>query len=260
MTVVISPHDTISWSLYVLGEYELDAMRDTLTFLRSLGYCQPRGRGTVIDLGANNGVTCVGMLHAGEFARAIAIEPEPGNHALLQRNVVQNGLQGRVTSLAAAVSDVAGTLEFELSPQNFGDHRVRMVPMPGTWERFDERARRTITVESAPLDTLLDRVPPEFTADIALVWMDVQGHEGYVVRGGGRLWARGVPLVTEVWPYGIGRAGMSRETFSATLASHWGTFAIRQRGGFEQHPISEIVDVYTDLERAGRFQNLILLP
>ena len=41
---------------------------------------------------------------------------------------------------------------------------------------------------------------------VRLVWIDVQGHEARVLRGAGQLLQAGVPIVFELWPYGLRRA------------------------------------------------------
>ena len=54
--------DVISQHLYTRGQYELEWIADSLAFLRSQQLCPPRGQGTVLDIGANNGVISIGML------------------------------------------------------------------------------------------------------------------------------------------------------------------------------------------------------
>jgi hypothetical protein len=124
-TINLGKEDYIGRDLYANGEYELEVVSATMDFLRSIGKCPPKGEGTVVDIGANIGVISIGLLHTGECHRAIAIEPEPRNVALIERNVRQNGLQSKYITLPFAASNQRGELVFELSDDNFGDHRVR---------------------------------------------------------------------------------------------------------------------------------------
>src|SRR5205807_5320043 len=43
--------------------------------------------------------------------------------------------------------------------------------------------------------------------DVTLLWMDIQGHEGHVLRGASALTGRGVPVVMELDPEALGRHG-----------------------------------------------------
>jgi len=252
----------IARSLYCKGEFELDLMLRTAAHLRSIGAIPAKGTGTLLDLGANMGVTSVGMLTHDEFDRAIAIEPAPRNFELLQRNVRQNGLDRRVVCLPLAVSDRSGTVSFELSDTNFGDHRVRLEGGTKHEELDRESDRRVISVPSRPIDEMLAALPREFTDPLALVWMDVQGFEGFAIRGGASLFADAPPVMTEVWPYGIRRSGMAIAEFVALVQSHWSRFW-RLRGPrgdrhFASHPISAFSTVVDELGLGGAYDNILL--
>lgn len=232
---VATTDDAIGKSLFCEGQYELDLVTRTLAFLRERGRLPPRGQGTMADVGANNGVISIGALTAGELDKAIAIEPDPGNVALLQRNVEQNGLTTRVTCVPRAVSSAAGKVEFELSDSNLGDHRVRTAPpQPGQSDLYGESRRAVITVEAMRLDDLLSG------RDLSLIWMDVQGHEGHVLAGADRLISLGIPVVCEVWPYGLRRAGTSDEAFASTARRYWKEYWVLRDGAYVRAPIEEL--------------------
>ncbi|MFQ6006808.1 MAG: FkbM family methyltransferase [Woeseia sp.] len=90
-----------------------------MKFLRSNQECPSNGQGTIVDIGAHNGVTSIGMLCPGELEQAIAREPEPRNFSMLRRSVALNGLKDRVVSLSFAVSDRIDEFDFEISKNNF---------------------------------------------------------------------------------------------------------------------------------------------
>lgn len=259
-TIATDAEDPISRSLFFHGHFELDLVAQTLACLRELGLCPPVGQGTVIDVGANIGVISIGMLHNREFARAIAIEPDPRNFSLLERNVRQNRLAEKMTCLPVAVSDRQGTVEFELSAENFGDHRVRTASHgTSAAEAFGEAARRVISVPARRLDDLVAELPSEWTQDVALIWMDVQGHEGSVLRGARQLLSRGVPVVAEFWPYGLARSGMSRGDFLDLTSQVFTSFWALRQGRFVQHPIGALDRMFDELPGPNDFENLILV-
>jgi FkbM family methyltransferase len=253
----------IARTLYRKREYELGLMLQTVAHLRAIGMVPAKGAGTFLDVGANLGVTCLGMLTHGEFERAIAIEPAPRNFDLLRRNVHQNGFDARVICVQVAVSDRPGTLSFELSDTNLGDHRVRVGagadPHP---DRYRESQRSVISVRSETIDATLASLPVEYTDDLALVWMDVQGFEGFAIRGGGRLFGAGRPTVIEVWPYGLRRTGMAMGEFVDLVRAHWSRFWMlrgpKRNRHFVPYPVSVFETVFDELGFDGEYENVIL--
>lgn len=257
---VYTADQVIGRSLYCHHEFELDWTTQAVAFLRQTGRLPPRGSGTVLDVGANLGVISIGLLYSGEFQRAIAIEPEPNNFALLQHNARQNAFsEERYRCLRVAASDRDGELAFELSPENFGDHRVRAEARDGGEEQYQESARNVIRVRAEPLDQILDRLPRSLVDDIALVWLDTQGHEGSVFRGGPRLFGRPLPVATEIWPYGLRRAGFRLEEFCCLVSAGWSTFWRRDDDGrFVARPTSQLIELLQALDDAGSHDNVLL--
>lgn len=233
--------DAISKSLFCEGQYELELVTRTLAFLRSVRKLPEKGHGTLADVGANNGVISIGALTAGELASAVAIEPDPRNFALLQRNVAQNGLTARMTCLEVAVSSQAGTVPFELSESNLGDHRVRSGAYTSQPDQYGEASRRVISVPSARLDDLLEG------RDISLIWMDVQGHEGHAMAGAPRVLGTGVPLVCEVWPYGLERAGTSPADFCARAKQYWKDYWVLRGTEYVRYGIDQLPALFGEL-------------
>lgn len=252
--------EVIGKHLYCSGEFELDLIRNAFRFLREQKLMPPRGEGTILDIGANNGVISIGALHTGELERAIAIEPDPVNLRLLQCNVGLNRLADRVYCLPYAVSDREGEVELEICETNSGDHRIRIpeeLRVSSAPELFSESQRRVITVPSGPLDELLLGVPREFVESIAVVWVDVQGYEGYVFKGARELISKGLPVVAEIWPYGIHRAGMTQEQFCQIAAEHWTTYWVWRRWRFIGYPVDHLDLFFDELGWQDGFGNVI---
>jgi len=257
-TVLLAPSEIIGRSLFCKGQYELDLMQKTIAFLRSIEKCPPKGKGTIVDIGANNGVISIGMLYTGELEKAIAIEPEPQNFTLLQHNVNQNGLKDKVLCLHYAIASQKGEILLELSDTNFGDHRVRTnSPVVDSTELFHESERRVITVQADQLDNLLAGLPESFVNDIAVIWVDVQGYEGYVFMGAKNLLSKGIPVVSEISPYVIRRAGMTQEQFCDIARSIWTNYWVLRRGRFVRYPIATLDIFFDELGYDGNYENII---
>jgi FkbM family methyltransferase len=174
-------------------------------------------RRVLVDIGGNIGTISISAVVHGWVDRCVTFEPEPGNFRLLQSNILLNGVGDRITAHCIALSDgSASSLEFELSDDNFGDHRVRAGSAAGL---FGEERRRTIVVPARKLDDFVDGID----LDAALIWMDTQGFEGFVLSGARAFLDHGVPMVVEFWPYGMQRVGGLEPFLSAVTSGRYST-------------------------------------
>lgn len=261
LLTVSTRDEVIGRLLHSERQFQHDLTVRVSAFLREKSLLPPRGKGVLLDVGANNGVISVGLLVGGEYEAAIGIEPDPTNFALCKINVVQNALADRYTALQIAASDRVGELRFELSPDNFGDHRVRPLAdeVAGTAAALTS-GRETILVEARPIDDILGRLSLELTEAVSLVWIDVQGHEGYVFAGGNELFSRPVPVVAEIWPYGINQSGMGIPRFCEIASQYWSYFWVWRRcGRFVQYPVSELNKFCEELGDSGEFDDVVLV-
>ena len=185
-----------------VGHFEECHVALALQLLSQLGRLS--GKAIFLDIGANIGTHTLFALQNG-FERAVCIEPDHANFKLLRINQILNEVDHRCTNFLVAASDEDGSVEFELSPTNFGDHRIRLSASAPQSE-YDEANRKTRKVETKRLDDLLrtNFISPD---DIGLTWLDTQGHEAHVLMGAPSLLAAGVPIVAEFWPYGLTRSG-----------------------------------------------------
>ncbi len=161
---------------------------------------------TFLEVGANIGTHGLRALKDG-FERVVAIEPDATNFKLLRANQILNDKFEFCTNIQAAASDIDGAGVLELSPDNFGDHRVRSSTADeGSPGLYEEHNRAVSATRLARIDTLLEEhdIPAQ---DIGLVWIDTQGHEGHALAGAQLLIAAKVPMVAEFWPYGLRRSG-----------------------------------------------------
>jgi FkbM family methyltransferase len=142
-----------------------------------------------LDIGANIGALTLYALLSGAFARSLALEPDPSNRKVLERNLIENDLVEQVTVLAAAASASAHRAELNLDAKNLGAHSLE--------DGFSMSAGEKISVRADRLDTLLDECDIQ-PGDVALAKIDVEGHEFAVLEGAQRLLSAGPALMLEV--------------------------------------------------------------
>jgi FkbM family methyltransferase len=247
----------IGKTLFGYKQFEGNLIKETFLHLQSRGKIPSNGTGTIVDIGANIGVIGIGAAYMGLVKNIIAIEPDPNNFALLTRNIQQNGLDDRSVCLPYAVAEQEGELQFELSRDNFGDHRLHSDNFISSGkELFDESKRQIIHVRSKPLDEIVNQLSDKFTNDISLVWVDVQGYEGYVFSSGHTFFKRGMPVMVEIWPYGVRRAGMRDDQFCEIVKGLWKEYWRLVDGKYQRFSIESFQDFYVGFEY-GHFENVI---
>jgi FkbM family methyltransferase len=123
---------------------------------------------TVFDIGAHCGVSSFEFSRrVGPTGHVFAVEPDPINFALLQRNILRHNL-ANVTALQVALSDSNGTASFN-SEGTIGSGLVYVFDRPTTGTRID--------VETSTFEELCQRhgVP-------AFCKIDIEGAEIKVLR------------------------------------------------------------------------------
>ena len=245
---------------FLTGGFDDGAMERIMATLAEHVACFDLRGSTVVDIGANIGTTTVPLLHRFGARRAIVFEPEPSNLRLLAMNCLDNGVMDRVCIHAVALSDADGEVTLALSPTNSGDHRV-LVDGEHEAGELGEALRTTLTVPALRLDTLVERGDVDL-AELGLVWMDAQGHEGQILGGALALLGGDVPIVTELWPYGLRRHG-GLERMCELIAEHYD--AVVEMGAPEAAMEPAVVPT-SDLEAlvarydGVSFTDLLLVP
>lgn len=126
-----------------------------------------------IDIGANHGFYSI--LAATRGLEVLAVEPEPGNLAVLRQNLDHNNLDLEIA--AVALSDHEG----EMSLYGDGD----MASLKKSWQGVAGYFR-----QSVPVTTLDKLVDGRWAGKRILVKMDVEGVEHDVLRGAASTLAR----------------------------------------------------------------------
>lgn len=201
--------------------YEPATITQALTWLEKNEWLTRDLSGVLVDIGANIGMITTAMLTQGWFGRAVCFEPLPGNLRLQRINIAQNQLADRVTSLGVALSSQPGELALEISETNTGDNRIRLPGSPATAPgAYQEEKRAEIRVPVETLDRALAKAGVA-AKDVRLIWMDIQGHEEKCLEGAANTLAAGMPVCMEFWPYGLARAGTTRESFMRLIRRHF---------------------------------------
>ena len=124
---------------------------------------------TFIDVGANIGwYALIASKIVGPSGRVIAFEPAPASFALMRRNAQINDCRN-TTLVEKALSDKKGTLRLNLGETNKAHNSILKTA----------ETRDSVEVEANTLDEYLEGDEGE----IALIKMDVEGAEGFVLAG-----------------------------------------------------------------------------
>lgn len=248
----------IAKNLFKRKEYEWDYSCKAIQFLKENNFI-PKKDVCMIDVGANIGIISTGLILSGDVQNSIAVEPEPNNFALLKKNVQQNGLRDKILCLQLALGDEASTLEMELSPENLGDHRIRIKSSTSAPEFHNESTRSTIHVDCITLDELLNSSKlSDFEFPIpSLLWIDIQGYEGHVFEGGKNFLKSEIPVISEIWPYGLLRSGYSLDQFTSLVSETWDEYWIFRRDTFINYPTSNFDRYLNELGIGSNHENVI---
>ena len=211
-----------------------------------------KDKSIIIDVGANVGTIGILGVSQGFFAKCIAFEPEPNNFKLLQTNVTLNGLSEKFELRTEALSNKTdGVLNFELSEDNFGDHRVQIQKTSGL---YGEENRKVISVNINTLDYALK----DYDLSECVLFMDTQGYEGYVLSGARRLIDARAPVVTEFWPYGLKRSNGLDMFYKALSTSKYTTmWDLRYPHKKLKFSIYKIKNIALDLREDGDYTDLV---
>lgn len=136
---------------------------------------------TVLDLGANIGLTSVWLARTYGCDRVVGVEPDPENVALARRNLAQNGVRGEI--IEAAVGPSNGTAPFARSSHsNLGS----LVLLQGPTVDVAVRDPQSLLAE-AGLGT------------VDLCKLDIEGGEGPLLLEGDGAWLSAVrSLIAEL--------------------------------------------------------------
>ena len=170
-------YDRVIGQAILLDEYE----PDQLAFVR-----RTLGPGQVfVDVGAHGGrytIECAGIV--GPAGRVYAFEPHAANAALLRQSVEESRFEDRLTLEERAVGDGSRVVTLAYVEDGFnsgGAHLAERIPVN---PNHDTASVAMVALDDYPFDR-----------SVTLLKVDVEGAEGLVLQGAGRLLARDRPTV-----------------------------------------------------------------
>jgi FkbM family methyltransferase len=206
------------------------------------------GRGTFVDIGANIGAWSIKA--AGLFTQVYAYEPDENVSALLQATAPAN-----VQVHSVALSNRSGTAQLAVPVLDGKELATRASLERGANPGFTEIRR----------DVMLATLDSQQLHDIAVIKIDVEGHEAFVLDGAAETIARERPvLIVEIEERH--HRGRSREVFDRLLDRGYACRFVRDNRlhPFDISMIEELQPVEMEPEfgfkHAGYVNNFIFVP
>ena len=141
-----------------------DALTLNEVFYRE-DYRVPNDIRTVVDFGANIGVSALYFLTRNPFCRAYLFEPDPRNLERLRRNLAE--FEGRFRLYAEAVTDADGEFDFGIEET-------------GRYGGIGVQTAETIRVRGRGVNTILEEILEE-AGEVDVLKVDIEGLEPLVV-------------------------------------------------------------------------------
>jgi FkbM family methyltransferase len=212
--------------------------------------------GILLDIGSNIGTFSIPLALENKFRQIHAFEPAPRNFDLLSQNIARNHVEGKVIPHPYAIGNANTRLPFELSPENFGDHRVRFEP--AREGLLGETGRHTIEVECFSMNNVLEKEAIDLE-NVKMIKADTQGAEGQIMKGASKIFEKKIPWIIELWPYGLSRAGTTKQEILDILFRNFVSFfRLEANNWYEEHKIFEIEQTFDRLNTG--FCDILLLP
>lgn len=180
--IVVPVDDLIGHYLMATGRFEATQFDALRSLLASSERALEASKGRFIDVGANIGLYCVAFSDA--FASTLAIEANPQTFLILRANLALRGKE-RVTPVCVGASSVAGSTHIHIPLD--GNLGLASLNHP------DPNARiKSLAISVKPLDEIVRENPGP---KVALVKIDVEGHEEEVLKGAAETLRTDKPLV-----------------------------------------------------------------
>ncbi len=201
-TIFLNPSDPVISAGVLFGVYE----HWELDFFSS----NYRPDSVFVDVGANVGLyTGLALSRSDSRSTVLCIEPHEESRVYLEQTIKENlrkGAPAHVVVCPVAASDCGGKTTLYQNLDNKGDNRLHP----------DSLCVGRSVVETETLDSICAR---NRINRIDFLKMDVQGHEGLVLRGAAGVLSASdrCILMFEFWPHGLRQAGSPPEQFLGDL-------------------------------------------
>jgi FkbM family methyltransferase len=203
-TIFLNPSDPVISAALLFGVYE----HWELDFFS----CNYRSDTVFVDIGANVGLyTGLALSRSDSRSTVLCIEPHEESRVYLEQTIKENLRKddpARVIVCPLAASDCGGKTTLYQNLENKGDNRLHA----------DSLCEGRSVVETETLDSICAR---NGISRVDFLKMDVQGHEGLVLRGAAGVLSASdrCLLMFEFWPQGLSQSGSPPEQFLGDLDS-----------------------------------------
>ena len=211
--IIPSELDCIGRILKETGQFETSDIERVSQYLDR---CKPNKskRKYFVDIGANIGTHSLSALKEHNYDKLIAIEPAHHNYCLLTANLCLSGLMDRCNCMQAAASDIEGFETLYHNKENCGDHRLNNKPNESPSQLSEDKE----TVKTIDTVNYLREHLGDVNLNDVLCWVDTQGHEIPILSSLRPLILQGLPIVIELWPFGMERQSYKVEQLSTLLS------------------------------------------
>ena len=182
---LVHTNDIVSKEIFINYKFDFKILKKAANLLG-----KNHKRETLLNIGGMIGSICIKSVKENFFKSAIVFEPAKKNFRLLMANIFINELEDKIKAYHLALSDKKALLKLVFNKGNLGDNRILKKNNNQINLKFEK-------VKSDKLDNFTSKLNKNNT----LIFMDVQGHESYVLKGGEKTIKKQIPIVLEFAPY-----------------------------------------------------------
>lgn len=166
VSMKLNPSDRMHGQIAFLGYHEKELSKTVVKLAREVG-------GKFVDVGANIGYYSLLWVAQSSRNEAVAIEPSPRVHPLLQKNVEHNGFEEKIEVVKAAAGRERGRVQFDVGP----DAEVGWGGITEGRGTVTQDSQGTIQVPQRRLDEVVE-------GPVSLLKADIEGAETWAFQGG----------------------------------------------------------------------------
>ena len=182
---LVHTNDIVSKEMFINYQFDFKKLKKAVKLLG-----KNHKRETLLNIGGMIGSICIKSVKENFFKSAIVFEPAKINFRLLMANIFINELEDKIKAYQLALSSKKTLSKLVFNKGNFGDTRFLIKNNNQKNSEFEK-------VKSDKLDNFTSKLNKKNT----LIFMDVEGHEPYVLKGGRKTIKKQIPIVLEFSPY-----------------------------------------------------------
>ena len=178
---ILNRNETISNSIFINDEFDFDKIKKVLKIIKKKYY--------LVDIGANIGSISLPAIKRNYFKQAICFEPDKASFRLLKANILINDIENKMSAFNLAISDKKGTKKL-LSDNKYNRGNNMLV---------ENSAKTSKNITLVKTD-ILDNFCSKLNKGNALIKIDVQGHEGNILKKAKKTLTKKIPIMLEFEP------------------------------------------------------------